>query len=62
MSRRGGDRVAVFALAALEERGRREGREGRPFSPPPMRASQAQHAAYRLSFHAGMDERKAGVR
>ena len=57
MSRRGGDRIAAYAMAALEERARREGREGLPFSPPPLRADSARHTAYRLAYHAGLDER-----
>ena len=56
---RGGDRVAAYALEALKERGRREGREGLSYSPPPIKADTAQHTAYRLSYHEQMDERRA---
>ena len=52
--------MAIFALALVEERGEKEGREGLPFSPPPKAAGVAALTAYRLAYHRGMDEGKGG--
>lgn len=55
---RAGDALALMATVLVEERGRREGREGAPFSPPPPGAGAAAINAYRLAYHQGLDEGK----
>lgn len=54
---RGGERIAVFAMALMDERGEREGREGHPFSPPPMSTGLTALEVYRRAYHRGMDRR-----
>lgn len=48
--------LAAHAMTLIEERGKKEGREGRPFSPPPI-SSAAHWTAYRLNYHATMPSR-----
>lgn len=52
------DRIPGLALSLIAERAEKEGFEGQPFSPPPRFAGMAAQNQYRLSYHAGMNQRK----